>query len=116
MPTWPASLPQTVMTAGLEERPPDTSLRSQMDAGPAKVRRRFTAGVRVFSATVPLSDTETETLDSFYQTDLQGGALRFDWTHPRTGAAVKFRFVTPPRYAPRSSKLWLVQLQLEILP
>lgn len=116
MPVWPVSLPQDVLIDGYDERPPDTTLRSTMDEGPAKVRRRFTAGVRVFSVTVALTRAQVETLDAFYRTDLQGGALRFDWTHPRTLAAVQFRFIAGPRYVPQSQTEWLTQLQLEILP
>ncbi len=116
MPVWPATLPQDVLIDGYDETPPNTTLRSQMDQGPDKVRRHFTAGERVFSATVALTRDQVETLDSFYLTDLQGGALRFDWTHPRAQAAVQFRFRSPPRYKPQSQTDWLVQLQLEILP
>lgn len=66
--------------------------------------------------TVPLTRAQVETLDSFYLNDLQGGALRIDWTHPRTQAAVQYRFITGPRYAPQSQTDWLAHLQLEILP
>jgi len=116
MPAWPATLPQDALIDGYDERPPETALRTPMDAGPAKVRRRFTAGVRVVSATEALTRAQVDTLDAFYLTDLQGGALSFDWTHPRTQAAVQFRFVAGPRYAPQSQTDWLAQLRLEIVP
>ena len=116
MPAWPSTLPQDVLIDGYDEQVPETTLRTSMDAGPAKVRRRFSAGVRVFAVTVPLTRAEVETLDAFYLNDLQGGALRFDWTSPRTGAPVQFRFLAPPRYAPQSQADWLGQLQLEVLP
>ncbi len=108
-PTWPASLPQRVAVDGYGEGPPDTTVRTRMDAGPAKVRRRFTAGVRPLSLQIDL--------DGFFGTTLLGGALAFDWVHPRTQAAVTLRFVRPPAYRPLASDAaWQAVLQLEILP
>ena len=116
-PTWPAGLPELVAVDGYEERPPDTALRTRMDAGPAKVRRRFTAGTRPLSVQLDIDAAQVETLDSFYMAALQGGALAFDWTHPRTQAAATLRFLRPPVYRPRTSDAaWRATLELEILP
>ena len=117
MPAWPSTLPQLVAAQGYQESPPDTTLRSEMDAGPAKVRRRFSAGVRPLSVQLDLTAAEVETLDDFYRGDLQDGALAFDWVHPRTQAAVALRFLRPPAYRPLGSDAaWQAALQLEILP
>ncbi len=116
-PTWPASLPQRVAVDGYGEGPPDTTVRSRMDAGPAKVRRRFTAGVRPLSLQLDLDGAQVETLDGFFEATLLGGALAFDWVHPRTQAAATLRFVRPPAYRPLASDAaWQAVLQLEILP
>lgn len=115
--TWPAALPPLVAVDGYGEQPPDTALRTRMDAGPAKVRRRFTAGPRPLSVRLDLDATQVEALDAFYVTTLEGGALAFDWMHPRTQAATALRFVRPPAYRPLSSDAaWSAALQLEILP
>ncbi len=45
-PVWPPSLPQRPLAQGFSEQAPDTLIRTQMEAGPPKVRRRFTAGIR----------------------------------------------------------------------
>ncbi len=45
MATWPATLPAPALSS-LRETPPDNLIRTQMDKGPAKVRRRTTANVR----------------------------------------------------------------------
>jgi hypothetical protein len=114
---WPASLPQLVAVEGYEESPPETALRTEMDAGPAKVRRRFTAGVRPITAQLDLDAAQVETLDQFYVTTLAGGALRFDWVDPRNQAAVELRFVRPPVYRPAGSDAaWTAFLQLEVMP
>jgi hypothetical protein len=115
--SWPPGLPQLVAVEGYDEAPPDLTVRTQMDAGPAKVRRRFTAGVRALSLQLDLDSAQVETLDVFFDATLQGGALAFDWVHPRTQAAATLRFVRPPVYRPGASDAaWQAVLQLEILP
>ena len=42
---WPPSLPQGPRLEDLEETPPTLAIRTGMDVGPAKVRRRAVAGV-----------------------------------------------------------------------
>jgi hypothetical protein len=121
MPTWPASLPQKPLVDGYEERTPSTLVRTQMDKGPDKVRRRHTAGTRTFAQQLELSGSQVSTLESFIDSDLDGGALQFDWQHPRTGANVKFRFVpldesTLVSYSTIGDDVYRVQMQLEILP
>ena len=116
-PVWPASLPQLVAVDGYGESPPDTALRSGMDTGPAKVRRRTTAGIRPLSVQQHLDAGQVEILDAFYVETLQGGALAFDWVHPRTQSLATLRFVRPPAYRPQGSDAaWRSIMQLEIVP
>lgn len=116
-PTWPATLPQGFLVDGYREVMPKTTIRTPMDAGPAKVRRRFTAGVRMLSGRTAMTREQTETLDTFFNTTLAGGALSFDWTHPRTQAPMTCRFASEPEFSPQSGGMrWIVTLNLEILP
>jgi len=91
-------------------------VRTEMDAGPAKLRRRFTAGVRKFQVPLVLSDAQVQALDNFFVTDTAGGSLRFDYMHPRTGAVIKCRFVAPPEYDLVAPSKWRATLSLEVLP
>lgn len=118
---WPGSLPTAPLLRGLSERPPDLTVRSKMDVGPDKVRARATVGVRVFPCELLLTAAQVATFDAFFYTTLAGGALEFDWLHPRTGDAVEFRFVGPPEYAPRGPRStavskWDVRFTLELIP
>ena len=114
---WPASLPQTPLAEGYNERAPDTVIRSPMEAGPPRLRRRFTAGVRNIECQLRLTPAQLDTLDAFFGSTVAGGALPFDWKHPRNGTAVTFRFVEPPGYTPVArGTLWQAMLRLEILP
>jgi hypothetical protein len=116
-PVWPLSLPQRPLAEGFHERAADTLVRTQMEAGPAKVRRRFTAGVRTMDLQLRLTGSQVETLDGFHDSTLAGGALAFDWVHPRTDLAIRCRFAEPPSYAPYAAgRLWTATLKLEILP
>ena len=116
MPTWPASLPQVPESSSYEETAPNELLRTQMDSGPAKVRRRFTSGVRDYGMTFRMTKAQVATLDTFYITTLSGGVVKYDWTNPRTGATDTFRFKSPPKYQHRTGDFWRVAIEIEQLP
>lgn len=115
MAVWPSSIAQVVVPGTYQETPPNNLLRTQMDAGPPKVRRRYTAGVRPISFSIPVTKTDTETLDVFYVTTLKDGEQPFDWTHPRTGVATTFKFRREPTYTDFGA-IFYARLDLEILP
>lgn len=115
MPAFPPSLPAFRMP-GVNETLPDGLIRSEVDVGPAKVRRRTSAGVRLLSGSMTLTREQAATLDAFYTTTLQAGALSFDWRHPRTKAAIVCRFRREPTLASKGPSAFEAQLELEILP
>lgn len=116
MPVWPATLPQYPLQEGFKETAPNTVTRTEMDAGPAKLRRRFTAAPRPFTLNLDLTETQAETLDAFYLTTLEGGSLSFDWLHPRTKQTATFRFLSPPDYTPSGGLYWTATVNLELMP
>ena len=117
MPSWPGTLPTAPEGPGYTEAVPNTLIRTSMDAGPPKVRQKFTAGVRPFTMTWMLTKAQVATLDTFYVTTCQGGSLSFDsLLHPRTQAAATFRFTEPPVYTYLGPDVWRAQTKMEILP
>ena len=112
---WPSTLPDNLLRQGYEEQPPDLTVRTEMEEGPDKVRRWGTGNVRPIAGQLLLDSTQAETLDDFYLNTTKSGALRWNWTHPRTGASAEFRFRERPSYTP-VGVYWRVQLQLEIMP
>jgi len=114
MAVWPVTLPQRVQAAAFEEIPADLTIRTQMDSGPAKVRRRWSAKPRLFSFRLLFTGTQTETLDAFYYTTLDAGVDAFDWVHPRTLTAGSFKLVTPPRYSAAGAGMFFATFQLEL--
>jgi hypothetical protein len=114
-PTWPGGLPQSPLLAATKEALADNVVRSPMDTGPAKVRRRATAGVRKMTLESLMTTAQVATLDTFFTTTLLDGSLPFDWTSPRTGATVTFMFTGPPDWGTAGAQ-WRVNLPLEIRP
>ena len=116
MATWPASLPEYVLEQGYSETAPDQSIESNMDAGPAKQRRRFTTNFRPIKATIRCEDTQVATFETFYYTTLEGGTLPFAWVHPRTRVACTMRFRKPaPTYRPVGEAVD-ISFAVEIIP
>lgn len=117
MPTWPGTLPQLVLTRGFSETAPWAVLRTDMDTGPAKTRRRSTAAPRPLSAQIKVTKAQVAVFDAFLETDLAGGALAFDWVEPRTQAAATLRLTAAPTYEPTAGgSSWTITLPLEVLP
>lgn len=115
MAAWPSSLPQRPLLEGAAEQGQGTVVRTDMDVGPAKLRRRYTAEVTRFDVSLILTTAQVATLETFYDTTLQG-VDPFDWTHPRTLAAASLRFITRPGYQPIGAGYWRTAFALEVLP
>lgn len=116
MSAWPASLPQRPLLGPTTENPGDTRIRSEMAAGVAKVRSRYTARIVRLAAVYRMTNAQAATFDTFYATTLNNGVLSFTIPHPRTGDSVSVRIVDEPRYADVSKNALDVSLTLEVLP
>lgn len=119
--TWPAELTRTPRVTSLEENAPDVVIRSEVDVGPAKIRRRFTGDLRRFSVELDLRRSELAVFDAFFLSTTKGGSLSFSWKLPRHGALADFRFLSVPVYrplAPRAdgTEWWRVSFNVEMLP
>jgi len=117
IPAWDNSLPQYLVAKGYGQSPPAVTIKSEMDAGPAKVRRRFTAGVSPVSGTMIMTAAQLATFDTFFNTTLLGGSLRFSWTKPPVhSAACEMRFTEVPNWTSLGGDNYEVSLSLEVLP
>jgi hypothetical protein len=104
------------MLQGFDETPGENTLRSAMDVGPAKVRRRATSAVRKVNGQLLVSSDELEIFKTFYVDTLLSGALRFYWTEPNDPeTTVEMRFAEAPTWTTQSNK-FVISLKLEILP
>lgn len=92
--TWPSSLPQTPLTDGYGESQQPNKIRTPMEIGPAKQRKRYTKDVDKIDATFEMDDSQVETFLDFYENTISAGVDKFDIDHPRTGNTVEARFRT----------------------
>ena len=117
-PEWPPALPN-LLVAGYSESAPKLSLRTTMDAGPAKARRRFTAGVRPIKGKLLLTALQVEVLWDFWMNLCASGATPFAWvtnTLPAPGQPVQMRFTGEPSFSAVAPNLYEASLALEVLP
>lgn len=119
MTVWPVGLTSaTIEQSGYKEGMlGDPTVRSPMDNGPPKSRPRYSAVVKTFEGQISLlSSADVDTLFTFYDTTLAFGSLPFDWIHPRTGAAVTFKFQERPAITGTQGVKFVVSIKLMILP
>lgn len=114
---WPEYLPQHVDKDGYSESPPDSRIRTPMDMGPAKIRRRFSAQVRPVHIMMKMTESQLDEFDTFYVDTTESGALSFEFPSPRGSGTVTARFgESAPAYGEFDGLHCTVQFDLEILP
>ncbi len=117
MPTWPSSLPQRPLADDYQETEPNLLLRTSMDAGPAKVRLRFTTGVRLYKLAFYVSLTQKSTFKSFYLGSISGGALPFNFPDPDNPTTnISIRITRPPVYTDKGGAWQKLEFEAEKLP
>ena len=117
VPAWDTDLPAKLFVNGYTQSLPDVTIKSDMDAGPSKIRRRFTAGIEPVSGTMVMSAAQLATLGTFYNTTLLGGSLRFSWTKPTAhSVACELRFTETPSWISLGADNYEISLSFEILP
>ena len=118
LPAWPAYLPQELDRRGFREAMPDIQ-RSSAD-GPEKRRRRSTATPYPLSGQMLMNGQQWQILKYFFDFELQGGVLSFDFPDPDRddGAAetIRVSFDQPPsRTNPGGDNYW-VRLRFLVQP
>ena len=120
-PVWPDTLPQVRYwpdngTPSYE--PQDNTIRTSVTAGPAKLRRRFTAVPETCKIQLWLTTDQLATLKDFVQNVL-GDVLPFTWVDFRNDQQANYRF--PKGWASVTHKfdsgdIWMANIELELLP
>lgn len=115
---WPGSLPQ-VPQKGYSETGGALIVRTPMDGGPAKQRRRGNLPSKLTVSFI-MTTTQVATLETFVKSTTKGTA-RFEFPHPRTQQTVEVRMVpqgegdlyTITYLAPG---YWTINTSFEVLP
>lgn len=92
IPTWPATLPLQPLVDGYEETWFSQTEFKTPDSGAPMVRRKQVLSIRAFKVKFVLTEEQVNFLDEFIYKTLEGGALRFSFTHPRTKEDVEMSF------------------------
>ncbi|MDR2768544.1 MAG: hypothetical protein LBB82_09505 [Treponema sp.] len=112
--SYPENLP-AVRASGFSSQYKDPVIRTQMDAGPAKQRLRYTAAPKQFSGAVILDEAEREIFETWFTQTLGFGTLRFIMRNPETGIHEEFRF-TKAYGESESDGFFEISMSLERLP
>lgn len=116
MTDWPADLPQNVLAADFQEQAQPQAIRSSVDVGPAKMRRRYTAAIKVYRMAIYLTTAQKASLETFFDSSLGGGVLPFNWVDHISGDPRTYRFTAPPSYSAAAPTVFKAALELESLP
>lgn len=118
MANWPATLPDPLMSGyGLETT--DPTARTDMESGPARVRRRFTAAPDKLSLRFLFDTSQMAIFRAFWESDFQNGAvwanLRIKDGRTATPVLKECRPVNGVfKCAPLSATHWSVEFQVEV--
>lgn len=117
MDSWPAQLQQQLMAdSTFQVTLGSTTVRSEVDVGPAKIRSRFSKAVDQYQGCIWLDFANYTVLTDFYKTTLANGALPFLFTDPFSQTSQVFRFVNPPVGKAVGGRLFEIDLSLEKMP
>ncbi|WP_147613864.1 hypothetical protein [Treponema pectinovorum] len=108
---YPASLP-LMRLEGMQTQRKSNVVRTEMDAGPAKARRRYTVSSKYFTGTILLKSYERETFEAWYKHTLCDGILRFKMKDPQTLSYGEFRF-SEDYTESNTDGLWQITMKLE---
>ena len=110
---WPEVLPKTLRIEGLRVTPVDPTIETETEAGPRQKRRKYTAVQYDVDGSIVLVPEAVDVLDEFWRVTTGAGVLRFNWTHPRTGAPVSAQFAEPPQIDAENG-LYIARLQIRM--
>lgn len=113
MAVWPPSLPQAPRLEGFSESGDGVVLRSNMDAGPPKLRPVYSKEVVRVPVSMTMDDTQVATFVTFWRTTLVMGSLSFEWEDFIEGGTVDVYFASRPTYTKLSADLTRVEFLVE---
>lgn len=116
MATWPTTLPRP-QVPGYALEPGQAFLRTQMDAGPARQRRRFSTTPTAVPVSVRLTKDQLATFEAWHHYEIADGTGWFTVTIANGKGLVscEARFSGPYKAVPESSILrWSISSTFEV--
>jgi len=114
--TWPSTLQAKINESGFSRKKGDTLLRTEMEVGIAKVRRRYTKGINELRVSIWVTQSQFNDFETFYDTTLAGGVLSFNFVDPITKATKVYRFKAPPETDYVGGETFAISMTWEEIP
>jgi len=114
MATWPTTLPNPIYGMGVD--PTDKTVRTDMEAGAARVRRRSKARNDSINATWEFTDAQMDTFRTWFAGDCNDGSEWFQLTMPDGFGGqnlLDVRFIGTFKSTIDGPDLWRVSASLE---
>lgn len=117
MVAWPDTLPQSFDgTGSYQETPEPTTLRTAMDTGVVKLRRRTTRSEIRVSGTMYITGDQAEIFIGWFQDTIKGGSLAFTAQLTLSAATRVFQFVEEPNINHVGGDVFQLSMKLLVLP
>lgn len=117
MTDWPSSLPQGLAAQDFKYSLPDNTIRTQMDQGPDKIRRRTTSTPGTLDGSMVMSSAQWEDLVAFFQTTVaETGQFTFPNPYDEGATDITVRFRSSPEAVFFAPGKWRVSLSFEVMP
>lgn len=111
METWPAQFQELLNEESFGYKYGDTTVRSDMDVGPQKVRARYTQGIDTYTCTITLDIDLLDEFEDFYKVTLGNGVRTFEFNDPITQVPSEFQFTEPPDIRPIGGRTFIVNMR-----
>lgn len=115
MATWP--LPSVRPTGAISFAPVDQTVRTEMEVGTARVRRRTKSRNDILTTTWLMTDSQVTTFRTWFDVDINGGALWFTISLPigsTVAKSVSARFKGTYTFDHVGGTYWKINGTLEI--
>ena len=110
---WPASLPALPLIDDYRETFGKHTIRTSMDGGPTKRRRRFTTPCEPHHFSFQVDGTQLATFKSFYRETIVHGALPFEYTHPITLVSATWALLDEPEIRATGGDYYRISFAVE---
>lgn len=111
---WPLTVTQCPRT--WNEQYAENRLRTSVDVGPPKMRRRYTNDLLQVQIGWNFKTELYQELTDFYRVTLRSGTDHFNFPHPVTGNQHKFQFIAPPQIEMIQGKAFGIVCEWEEIP
>ena len=117
---WPVQLQDKLNQSDFQYALGDSTIRSDVEIGLSKVRRRYTRAIDSIVGSIWLDRTEVSIFINFYNTTLNGGINIFEFKDPLSPTQelreYRFKSDTPPALRPVGGNTYSVTLVWEVIP